>query len=71
MSVIVAQGPREGQALGARAEDDAVEDDEPLIDLDDPDFADLDRQTYDEDEDDFTPTEEIPADEAIPFPVDI
>lgn len=31
----------------------------------------LDEQTYEEDEDDFIPTEEIPADEPIPFPSNI
>ncbi len=31
----------------------------------------LDEQTYEEDEDVFVPTEEIPADEPIPFPTDI
>lgn len=31
----------------------------------------LDEQTYEEDEDDFVPTEEIPADEPIPFPSNI
>lgn len=35
------------------------------------DDTDLDLQTYEEDDDDFVPTEEIPADEAIPFPSDI
>jgi hypothetical protein len=35
------------------------------------DDADLDQQTYDEDDDDFVPTEEIPADEPIPFPSNI
>ena len=33
--------------------------------------TDLDLQTYEEDEDDFVPTEEIPADEPIPFPSNI
>ncbi len=39
----------------------------------DPDFADaeLDEQTYEEDEDDFVPSEEIPADDPIPFPSNI
>ena len=32
---------------------------------------DLDEQTYEDDEDDFVPTEEIPADEPIPFPSNI
>lgn len=35
------------------------------------DDATLDEQTYEEDEDDFVPTEEIPADEPIPFPSNI
>ena len=41
------------------------EEDEELDDLD------LDEQTYEEDDDDFIPTEEIRADEPIPFPTDI
>jgi ABC-type multidrug transport system ATPase subunit len=49
------------------AADTAGEDDN----LDDPADADLDEQVYKEDEDDFTPSEEIPADEAIPFPTNI
>ena len=35
------------------------------------DDSDLDQQTYEEDDDVFVPTEEIPADEPIPFPTDI
>jgi len=35
------------------------------------DDADLDLQTYEEDEDDFVPSEEIPADVPIPFPSNI
>lgn len=35
------------------------------------DDSDLDAQTYEEDDDDFVPTEEIPADEPIPFPSNI
>lgn len=50
------------------AGDDAADDDEAIDDFDD---SDLDLQTYEEDDDDFVPTEEIPADEAIPFPSDI
>jgi hypothetical protein len=38
---------------------------------DEVDDADLDVQTYEEDDDDFVPTEEIPADEPIPFPSNI
>ena len=33
--------------------------------------ADLDDQTYQTDDDDFVPTEEIPADKPIPFPSNI
>ena len=60
-------------AVDAAVEDAEEEEDEsaPAIDLDDPAYADLDEQTYDQDDDDFVPTEEIPADEAIPFPTDI
>ncbi|NNE60158.1 MAG: hypothetical protein HKN35_04640 [Woeseia sp.] len=36
--------------------------------IDDPE---LDEQTYEEDEDVFVPTEEIPSDEPIPFPTNI
>jgi len=32
---------------------------------------DLDEQSYEGDDDDFVPTEEIPADEPIPFPTNI
>jgi hypothetical protein len=51
------ESPAEAEA---EAEDDEVADD-----------ADLDSQTYEEDDDDFVPTEEIPADEPIPFPSNI
>lgn len=44
------------------------EDSDPVEDILD---ADLDEQTYEEDDDDFIPTEEIPADEPIPFPSNI
>jgi hypothetical protein len=56
--------PPQGEDTAA---DTAGEDDN----LDDPADADLDEQVYKEDEDDFTPSEEIPADEAIPFPTNI
>lgn len=46
-------------------ETDAAEDEEEIDD------SDLDEQTYEEDDDDFVPTEEIPADEPIPFPSNI
>ena len=58
-----AEGQTEGQAQApeAAAADDAEEVDD----------SDLDEQTYEEDDDDFIPTEEIPADEPIPFPSNI
>jgi hypothetical protein len=37
----------------------------------DRDDSDLDDQTYESDDDIFVPSEEIPADEPIPFPSDI
>jgi adenine-specific DNA methylase len=49
----------ETPAVAEDADDEEVED------------ADLDEQSYEEDEDDFIPTEEIPADEPIPFPTNI
>jgi len=42
-----------------------------LADEEDVDDSDLDDQSYEEDDDDFVPTEEIPADEPIPFPSNI
>lgn len=57
--------------------DDLPEEPEEAEDVDDgvldEAFADesLDEQTYEEDEDDFVPSEEIPADEPIPFPSNI
>ncbi len=47
---------------------DAAEDSEDSEDIED---ADLDEQTYEQDDDDFIPTEEVPADEPIPFPSNI
>jgi hypothetical protein len=48
-----------------------VAENEPAADSEVIDDADLDLQTYEEDDDDFVPTEEIPADEPIPFPSNI
>ncbi|MDH4049111.1 MAG: hypothetical protein OEW68_12410 [Gammaproteobacteria bacterium] len=47
---------------------DAEEDNAAADEIDD---SDLDEQTYEEDDDDFIPTEEIPADEPIAFPSNI
>ena len=55
----------------AEIEDAAVEEEDVSV-LDTAfEELDLDEQTYEEDEDDFVPTEEIPADEPIPFPSNI
>ena len=56
----------EPEATEAEQNDDADE-------IDDSDLAaaDLDEQTYEEDEDDFVPSEEIPTDQPIPFPSNI
>lgn len=59
------------------APEDADADDEALdaagdgIDPELLEDIELDEQTYEEDEDVFVPTEEIPADEPIPFPTNI
>ena len=66
-----AESEADADATVAESDADAEEEGEPEIDLDDPAFADLDEQNYEEPEDDFVPTEEIPADQAIPFPTDI
>ena len=55
---------------GKTADDEESEDADPAIDpeLD----AELDSENYaDAEEKDFIPTEDIPADQAIPFPTDI
>ena len=54
-----AETPDEAAEAGDAAEEDEIDD------------SDLDEQTYEEDDDDFVPTEEIPADEPIPFPSNI
>lgn len=58
-------------AAGGDAEQDEDESDDESGATEEPDDTDLDLQTYEEDEDDFVPTEEVPADQAIPFPSDI
>lgn len=60
-----------GSAEPADEVEEAVEDiDDGVLDEAFEDES-LDEQTYEEDEDDFVPTEEIPADEPIPFPSNI
>ncbi len=48
-----------------------TEEAEEIEEADEIDDSDLDEQTYEEDEDDFIPSEEIPADQPIPFPSNI
>lgn len=60
----------EAEAAAAdEAADEAADGGEPGAD--EVDDSDLDIQTYEEDDDVFVPTEEIPADEPIPFPSNI
>lgn len=62
----------EGDSTEVQVEDQAeAPDAEAVDDEEDVDDSDLDEQTYEEDDDDFIPTEEIPADEPIPFPSNI
>ena len=73
--VVLAQDDAEdenGEAAGADAaetEEAPAEEEDDLLDLEDPD---LDMQGFDPTaDDDFIPTEEIPADQPIDFPTDI
>lgn len=52
----------------AEVDDTTTEDQADAGEVED---ADLDEQSYEQDEDDFIPSEEIPADEPIPFPTNI
>jgi hypothetical protein len=56
----------EADTVAAEEVDGAAE-----SDAEEADDSDLDIQTYEEDDDVFVPTEEIPADEPIPFPSNI
>lgn len=70
---------QEEEAAGQTADTEAAEAAEAVLepavdDLEEEeeiDDSDLDEQTYEADDDDFIPTEEIPADEPIPFPSNI
>ena len=53
---------------GAEPETGELEQTDEADEIDD---SDLDEQTYEEDEYDFIPSEEIPADQPIPFPSNI
>ena len=61
---------------GAEAEETQVEADEAdeadeVDEAEDVDDSDLDEQTYSDADDDFRPSEKIPADQSIAFPTDI
>jgi hypothetical protein len=56
---------------GSEADEPQLAATEVADEADEIDDSDLDEQTYEEDEDDFVPTEEIPADVPIPFPSNI
>ena len=58
-------------APGDEAGELETTDAEATVEADEIDDADLDEQTYEEDENDFVPSEEIPVDEPIPFPSNI
>ena len=65
------ESPGAPSADQAGAEDTKpVTDDDSSIDTE-IDDKDLDEQVYEDDDDDFVPTEEIPADTPIPFPSNI
>ena len=70
---VVAQEPADDSEPAVQAEPAGEEAEAPAAedDADEIEDADLDEQTYEEDDDDFIPTEEIPADEPIPFPSNI
>ena len=51
--------------------DETIELIEIAVDLDNPDDIDLDDQSYEEDDDVFVPTQEIPVGELIAFPSNI
>ena len=55
---------------GAEAEETQVEADD-ADETEDVDDSDLDEQTYSDADDDFRPSEDIPADQSIAFPTDI
>ena len=69
---ISGEPPPEGDEISgdAVAPEDTVEE-EQSDEAEEIDDSDLDEQTYEEDEDDFIPTEEIPVDQPIPFPSNI
>ncbi len=59
-----------GEAEETQAEETQAEADE-VDEVEDVDDSDLDDQTYSDVDDDFRPSEDIPADQSIAFPTDI
>ncbi len=58
-------------ASGSEAAEPVTTEPEQTDPADEIDDSDLDEQTYEDDDDDFVPSEEIPADEPIAFPSNI
>ena len=67
---VAAEAPDAAPAAEQEAEL-AADSGEEETDAEEVDDSDLDEQVYEEDDDDFVPSEEIPADEPIPFPSNI
>jgi hypothetical protein len=65
-----AAGEEAGASDGAEGEAATGDEDGPLV-VETEDGSVLDDQTYEGENDDFIPSEEIPVDEPIPFPSDI
>lgn len=61
-----AADPPVAEGAAAETDEEASE-----VEADEVDDSDLDEQTYEDDEDDFVPTQEIPSDEPISFPTNI
>lgn len=70
-----AEAPEKGDEAGgeetaADADAESTDEDGPLV-VEAEEGSVLDDQTFEGEDDDFTPSEEIPVDQPIPFPVDI
>lgn len=63
-------GPAVSQEEGDEP-DEQVETQEPEAETEDIDETGLDDQGFSGEDDDFRPSEDIPADQSIPFPTDI
>jgi hypothetical protein len=63
--------PEESDESDESDESEEPEEEVEQIDLDNPEDADLDEQSYEDEDDGFVPTQEVPADTPIPFPSNI